>query len=90
MLVGIGEDIRSLDGLGEVTEDVVDEEDGFCCVGGASDILRRGLAGVRERREEGGWKVSCYLVPVQGIKGTYNARGNLFQIMYRIRIRTSL
>ena len=39
-VVGGGEDVGALDGLGEVAEDVVDVEEGFACVGRTGNIWR--------------------------------------------------
>lgn len=39
-VVGGGEDVGALDGLGEVAEDVVDVEEGFGGIGGAGYVWR--------------------------------------------------
>lgn len=39
VLIARGEDIGALDGLGEVAEDVEDEEESFGCIFWAGDVL---------------------------------------------------
>lgn len=46
VFIGIGNDICALKGLGKVAKNIVDQEDGFCCICGAGDIYR-GLAEVK-------------------------------------------